>query len=597
MTSFILPAIAVAVGILFIFLNRFVGSNRTVLPISEIALFLTTILIVSITNATGFVLQQLLSKFVQWQSYNIHDLLVGSSVGIIDPTQIIESSMPTTIVISALIISCCHFQRRPLNWIVLSTVAYFVVLTLLDIHAIAEGPKNGAAPLSQDLLANAVGAPFLGLLVTGTYFGLSSIPKPTHSRLMRPAIILLAGLAGTLIEISAFFIAEHVFLDVSSTPAIIAMKPKELFVYPDKKANANTIFQFAIRSSARRVRKSISLFLSQDVNFDWLASSNLNRLALYAAKNCTPNDVELRLPSLRPKAVDFTQFNHLSASEHNKLSWGYVLSPTDNPLFLDHAEPVDPTFEVLKYDTKQSGFTLAEVLSAHENFDIHPMSKHLVFAIGQSDYAQAIHLPVRVRIDDQIIYFNHSDATAATSSRCKINKIFLGEHLQVKSAEKIDALIVVIQQEMKPGTNNDLRLSSSSGYFETGTMSSPYGISDNQLPIQTGLMNLLYVNDASVQKMNLYGQPALANFEGPLTIQGESLLATLSSDGSLSLRGTVTNISTNNDRIMKTTWELMNPEIQIFLLTGMIAIGGFFTRFFFLLLKRNRVGKWLDWKF
>src|ERR1700734_3603824 len=200
----------IAVALSWILYRRY--SRNKIYGVSEATLFVTAVLILSLVNSYGILLQFYLAHLIDWKSYNIHDLLVGSdrTIGRPDLLTAIASAWPVAAICCTVSLLVAHFQERPIRYWLVATLWLFVTTACGDLLALGLWPKTPTTYVN--FLSDALGAPVLALIATGLYFFTSKTASRARSlglRLISIALMQVTFLISIVVFIFAF---ERLFL-------------------------------------------------------------------------------------------------------------------------------------------------------------------------------------------------------------------------------------------------------------------------------------------------------------------------------------------------------------------------------------------------
>ena len=179
------------------------------ISISEISLFFITCAALSLLNSYGGILQDYLSNLLHWNSYNLKDLLTGTSNAVLPQNEgdLILSAWPIAAICCSLALLFAHFQTQPVKFILVFSLAFLLLAAAGDLVL---GGKN--PPLLTAWLADALGAPILWFIACGIYFRIARTAAQVEPIGVRPVLIIALGLSVMLISSAVIFLLEKLFL-------------------------------------------------------------------------------------------------------------------------------------------------------------------------------------------------------------------------------------------------------------------------------------------------------------------------------------------------------------------------------------------------
>ncbi len=600
--SILFALVILVIGCLAILLRRYNLAGKKWSFNAEIALFAGCAAILSFSNSVGFILQHYLENLIHWPGFNIHDLLLGNG-GQVRDADTLYSAMPLAAFCSCLALFASRHCKRPLNFFLVFASFFAGGMILVDgIYCLVRHAR--LLEFQNNVLADAIGAPVEALLATCLYFFLSEITEANATALVRPLFILSLCAFLLLFEALALLGLERLFLLPNPTYFEADISPDDkmlsLILAPplDEMGNVSKNVEFFDPvSGPYLLADELKVSSAENLELDWkarVASAPIS-FELYAIKNCPTRLMHDVIKYFKPNFGRPLQATHLNIIASKKY-WALSLPVTQwRAAVFDASKKISAktsASEVVER-LEKGGIGIDDLSVKDSKVGLRPTSRDLVFSISPMS---GDNQNIKISIDDKAAQFTTPKTTySAHGPHCSIvgiDSVAVGGRLDPATSALVFSLRLPV---LKAGeTDSELALKADAGILSATSILPSNKYAKKTASLTNGNLRLL-ASVGKVAKVRMYGAAVPLEYSGPLVISGENFGASLRGDGTVSVSGTVQDLTTEKERLMKTPWELLGRELLGFILTSFSAILALFGRFVYVIFSKKVDGHWHNW--
>lgn len=591
--------------------------NRKSLHISEIVLFICAAIFISIVNSAGYQIELYFNNLFDWWSSNLHDLLSGRKPPRFPPLVVFLSSMPqASICCFASLAFCQFYAKRPGHFFSLATALFFLTITTFDI-GITTFVGDVTSTIWQNLRANIIGAPMLALIATAYYFYVPDIVDALAPPAFRaPALISLTLVNIFMLAVAIFFL-EKVFLAASPTYFQADIKASyhadtktdqlSMIITPpasDSSAPVTNAGYFDVYATPHLVTGKLFVGVAARLSLRWNGKGGASPalVQVYGASGCDSVRFEAAARRLKPDNQSLVRVSSLGWEAQNAKS-AFILQSLggkNGQLNMSATRKPDSRsyLAAITHNARSNQTDLVGLLSDDMTLQVLPEKTDIWLILEPAAWDAAAQLTVN-GVPVTVTFPGKGDKLpkSVLSKTCALQRLFepAGSPKPGPLKSPVTALALLLRKDaasdrpMAP-----LGVSAHAAFLSEEAIAPMDKFSDAGATLAVGNFGS-FIGGGQISKVRLYGSDIDMNYTGGVGLFGPSINATLKRDGTISLNGRIDNFWSENDRLMKTPWELMDGGMQAVAVTAILAGLGLLVRILMLLFAKGRTATWPNW--